>query len=255
MKPGDFVWYELTTSDPHAAADFYAKVVGWSFEESPTAGQGITYLLGKTGERPAVGVMSYPPDMPKPGITRWWGYVLTEDVDAKAKELESKGGVVRRAPEDIPGIGRFAVVADPQGQGFMLFSGAGDPPPELAYMTPGTVGWHELSAKDWEPMFDFYAGLFGWEKDTPMDMGGQGVYQLVKMNDAVVGAMLTSPGPQPTGWAYYFAVDDIDAAKDRLEAAGGTVAMGPTEVPGPVWIIIATDPQGGGFALVGPRNA
>ena len=122
-------------------------------------------------------------------------------------------------------------------------------PPAPPYMTPGTVGWHELVATDWAPMFDLYADLFGWEKDAAMDMGGQGTYQLVKMGDGVLGAMMTAQPPQPTGWSFYFAVENIDAAKARLEGAGGTTIMGPVEVPGPVWILLATDPQGGAFGV------
>lgn len=253
MQCGAFVWYELTTADPHAAAAFYGEVMGWRFAAQPEV-DGITYLLGSLHDRPLVGVMSFPPDMPAPGIARWWGYVLVDDVDASAGDLAAAGGAVRRAPADIPGVGRFAVVADPQGHGFMLFSGAGEAPPELPYMTPGTVGWHELAAREWEPAFAFYAGLFGWEQDQAMAMPGDATYQILRIGGAATGAMMDAQDGQEPGWRYYFAVEDIDAALARVEAAGGAVLMGPVEVPGPVWIILATDPQGVAFALVGPRG-
>ena len=147
------------------------------------------------------------------------------------------------------------MIGDPQGAGFMLFRGAGEPAPDLAYMTPGTAGWHELVATDWPAVFPFYERLFGWKKLEAMDMGPAGTYQLLGIGGREAGAMMSAQQGQPTGWTYYFAVDDIDTAKTRLEGAGGSVRMGPIEVPGPMWIVLATDPQGGPFALVGSRKS
>ncbi len=81
-------------------------------------------------------------------------------------------------PRDIPDVGRFAVIADPQGASLALFKSASpaqDQPPEQ--VAPGRVGWHELLAADREA-FAFYADLFGWEKTDAMDMGAMGIYQL-----------------------------------------------------------------------------
>ena len=78
----------------------------------------------------------------------WFGYIAVDDVDAKAKEIEAAGGGIHKAPEDIPTIGRFAVVSDPQGAVFMLFKGMGEPPPPLGMMQTGSIGWHELHTRD-----------------------------------------------------------------------------------------------------------
>jgi predicted enzyme related to lactoylglutathione lyase len=51
-------------------------------------------------------------------------------------------------------------------------------------------------------------------------------------------------------WIFYFTVDDINAAAERVKAGGGTVLLGPMEVPGGSWMIQAQDPQGAVFALV-----
>ena len=253
MGQGGFVWYELTTRDPHEAAAFYGKVLGWRINDAGMPG--TTYLLAHVGERPVAGLMTIPAEMPPQTAPHWWGYIGVEDIDAKAEEVKAAGGAIRRAPDDIPGVGRFAVAADPQGSGFMLFRGSGDAMSSLPYMSPGTVGWHELAARDWQTVFPFYERLFGWEKAEAMDMGAMGTYQLLTIAGAGTGAMMSAQGDQSTGWGFYFAVDDIDAAQARLEHAGGTVLMGPMEVPGPMWIILAQDPQGGPFALVGSRAA
>ena len=60
-------------------------------------------------------------------------------------------------------------------------------------------------------------------------------------------------GPGPL-WNFYFRVDDIDAAISRIEEKGGSLMMGPHQVPGDDWIVQALDPQGASFALVGSRN-
>ena len=188
----------------------------------------------------------------------WVGYVWVEDVDAAAAKLAAAGGAVKRAAADIPGVGRFAVVADPQGAVFMLFRDAGGapspPPPPDA---PGLVGWRELHAGDGAEALDFYSGLFGWTKRRAMDMGAMGVYRLFGLagGEADYGGVMTR-APQTPGpfWLYYFNVPAIDAAVERVKAKGGRVVNGPMEVPGGLWIVQATDREGALFALVAPRR-
>jgi uncharacterized protein len=252
MKQGDFVWYELCTADPAAAADFYASVVGWTVK--PSGLPGIDYRLACLGDRPVAGIMTLPPEQMPPRPV-WFGYIAVDDVDAKANEIEAAGGSIHKAPENIPTIGRFAVVSDPQGAVFMLFKGEGTPPPPLAMMQTGSIGWHELHTSDWENGWPFYERIFGWTKDTAHDMGPMGTYQLFKASGPAIGGMMTDgQSPHPC-WLYYFVVDNIDAGLDRVTANGGTVLFGPQEVPGGAWIVNAQDPQGGIFALVGMRIA
>jgi predicted enzyme related to lactoylglutathione lyase len=184
----------------------------------------------------------------------WFGYVAVDDVDAKAKDIEAAGGAIHKAPADIPTIGRFAVVRDPQGAVFMLFKGLGEPPPPLAMMQTGSVGWHELHARDAGTAWAFYEKMFGWTKDVAHDMGPMGQYQLFKTSALPIGGMMTDSTSAHPYWLYYFVVDDIDAGVERVKASGGTVLFGPQEVPGGAWIINAQDPQGGHFALVGMRK-
>ena len=122
MKQGDVVWHDLMTTDLAAAADFYARVVGWTVTDSGLPG--TTYMICSAGTTPVAGLMPIPEPAQAAGMTpKWMGYVGVEDVDAKAEELKAAGGAVHRGPEDIPGVGRFAYVADPHGAGFYLFRG------------------------------------------------------------------------------------------------------------------------------------
>jgi len=248
MSASRFVWYELMTSDVRAAAAFYSAVVGWKADASDPQ-----YTLLKVGDAQVAGMMETPPEVKAMGVPPMWsGYVLVHDVDATEASILQLGGKVIRPGSDIPGVGRFAVVADPQGATFLLFKPLRtDPPPMPAHGTPGTTGWHELRAADGPAVWSFYATLFGWTKGEGLDMGALGVYQLFEVDGVPSGAIMTKePDTLRPGWRYYFQVDAVDAAVERLTGLGGVVTMGPHQVPGGNWIVHGRDPQGALFALM-----
>jgi predicted enzyme related to lactoylglutathione lyase len=242
-----FCWYELMTSDTAAAGKFYGEVVGWKAEEAQGA---MPYTTFMTPAGPPVGgMMGLPPEASQPG---WIGYVAVDDLDGATAKASELGGTVHRQPSDIPGVGRFSVVADPFGAVFMLFraaSGFSMPSPDGEGV--GFVAWRELMAGDLEKAWAFYSALLGWTKDTDHDMGPMGAYRLFKTGgDKTVGGIMTKPASLPASfWTYYFTVAGVRAAAGRLTAAGGKVMNGPMQVPGGDWIVQAMDPQGGIFAL------
>lgn len=248
-SPAAFVWYELMTTDLDAAAAFYGSVVGWGRQDWGEPGG---YALMQAGGTMVAGIMPMPAEYRETGgPPAWFGYVGVPDVDAASERLREAGGSVYRAPADIPEIGRFSVVADPQGAMFMLFTPQGFAPTPAAPMTPGHIGWHELYAADGAGAFDFYASQFGWTKDQALDMGPMGTYQLFAAGGPAIGGMMTKPGEMPRpAWLYYLVVPTIDAAQKRVTDGGGQVLNGPMEVPGGAWIIQCLDPQGAMFALV-----
>jgi predicted enzyme related to lactoylglutathione lyase len=261
MSPaGKFVWCEWMGDNVKAAADFYARVVGWKAKDSAMSDvSGRPYTILSAGDYGVAGAMAIPAEAKAMGARPCWtGYVWVEDVDKAAAKLTAAGGSVKRSPSDIPGVGRFAVVADPHGAFFMLFRDAGGaPPPPPAADTPGLVGWRELHAGDGPTAFAFYSGLFGWTKRNSMEMGATGVYQLFGFagGDSDYGGIMTRAPQTPRPfWLYYFNVPAIDAAAERVKANGGKIANAPTEVPGGQWIVQATDPEGALFALLAPKR-
>lgn len=249
---GRFVWYELMTSDVAAAEAFYGAVLGWEGQDCDIPG--VTYKILSAGGNPVAGAMAMPP-VCEGMDPNWTGYVAVEDVDAAAGRVAELGGTVHRAPDDIPGVGRFAIVADPQGAVFALFRMEREAPPPPAMGGPGYGAWRELNAVDGQAAFPFYAEIFGWTKDQAFDMGPRGVYQLVAVGGEAFGAMMTKPenAPRPF-WLFYFAVPSIDRAMATVRERGGQVLLDPQQVPGDAWIIQCRDPQGAAFALVGPRS-
>lgn len=252
---GKFVWYELMTTDPKAAEDFYRAVVGWDMKDAGMPG--MSYTILSAAKTPVGGLMKIPQEAAAMGARPGWGgYIAADEVDQFADKVKKAGGKVHRAPADIPNVGRFAVVADPQGAVFMLFKGmnGAEPPPQPAQGAPGQAGWRELHAGDWGSAFKFYSGLFGWTKGEAIDMGPGGTYQLFAIGDAPAGGMFNKQAAEPHPyWLYYFNVKGINAAAKRVKDKKGEVLNGPMQVPGGSWIINCRDPQGAMFALVSPE--
>ena len=252
---GRFVWYELMVDDTAAAKAFYGKVLGWGFDDMPMPGDAsATYTLIKTGDTNVAGMMHLPDEAKAMGaVPAWQGHVAVDDVDATAKRAAELGGKVYREPSDIPGIGRFAVLADPDGAVFLIFKGADNsmPPPNPQSRDAGYVGWRELMAGDAGKVIDFYVQLFGWTKDEPFDMGPMGKYYLFSAQGQSTGGMMTKPAEVPAPfWGYYLNVDGADAAVERVKEAGGRVVMGPMQVPTGEWACTGFDNQGVYFGLL-----
>ncbi len=253
---GSFVWYEYMSRDPVAAAKFYGDVVGWKTSDAGMVD--FPYTLVSAGEDMVGGIMAMPEPVRATGAQpAWIGYIHVPDVDAYAAKVTAAGGAIHRAPADIPRVGRFAVVADPHGAPFILFKGQPpeDPRPPLARDAMGNVGWRELRAGNLDSAFAFYSGLFGWRKTQAMDMGPMGTYQIFEVEGGQSGGMMTKPAETPAPyWLFYFNVEAIDAAADRIRAGGGQIDVGPHEVPGGGWVVRGRDPQGSIFALLANKR-
>jgi predicted enzyme related to lactoylglutathione lyase len=246
---GSFVWYDLLTPDPDAAAAYYAQVVGWTTQAFPSSDVAYTMFVGAQG--PVAGTTRPEGAGARP---QWIGNVFVDDVDRTAALATELGGRVLSPPKDYPTVGRLAVVVDPQGVPMNLFRPARAM--ELHDTTrPGELTWHELVASDHAAAFAFYSRLFGWQKRRAVDLGPIGQYlvygQATGDLSADLGGMFTLPaaGPRQPMWLYYIQVADLDAAVARAKAGGGSVANGPMQVPGGARVAQLVDPQGVLFAL------
>src|SRR4051812_37512133 len=121
-KPYKFIWYELMTSDIDAAERFYSSVVGWTGSEF--GNPEMRYRVLSASERGVGGSMAIPEGAGFPPC--WVGYVGVPDTDAAAEQVRAAGGSICREPEDIPGVGRFAVIGDPQGAMLNLMTPSGE---------------------------------------------------------------------------------------------------------------------------------
>ncbi len=248
---GRFVWYELMTTDTDAAKKFYPELIGWGTQPWE---QDDSYTMWTNNGAPLGGLMILPEEAKAAGAPpHWLAYVATPDVDGTAKQATKLGGKVLKEPTDIPNIGRFAVIADPQGAVFAAYAGTGTPPAEQAAAKNGEFSWHELATTDHEAAFKFYNALFGWEKTEAMDMGDAGTYQMYGRKGMTLGGMYNKPAemPAPPHWLIYAKVSNVDEAVEQVKKIGGQVLNGPMDVPGPSGDRVAQcmDPQGVAFAL------
>jgi uncharacterized protein len=249
---GKFGWYELMTSDTEAAGKFYSDVVGWTTQDVGNAD--MPYTTFNVGDVGIAGMLHLT------GHTAWIGYITVDDVDAHVEEIVKAGGKCWRPPTDVPGMLRFAVMSDPQGAAFVVFTPnpAMPSPKRPEPPTPGTNGWHELYTTDLDAGFGFYAKLFGWTKLSDMDMGPMGTYRIFDQGDHKQmgdGGMMVKPPQVPVAcWNFYFCVDSIGAAAERVKAGSGKVLNGPMQVPGGSWVITGQDPQGAVFSLVASKE-
>jgi hypothetical protein len=250
-----FIWYELMTTDHAAALSFYSRVLGWTRAKNDFTSP--EYTIVSAGPFNVGGLMTLPNDARAAGARPcWMTYLGVDDVEATAARVVTAGGKVTRAAADIPGVGRWAMLADPQGAMFIVMKPiSSEPLPLVPEGTPGTVRWRELHAADGTKAFAWYSKQFGWRQVGEIDMGAMGVYRMFSTGDVAEGGMMTKMPDTPLPfWTFYFSVDGLDAAVERVNAAGGTVLLAPHEVPGPMWIAYLADPQGATFGLVADQR-
>jgi len=110
---GSMTWNDLVTPDPDAASDFYGKLFGWTFEELPGD---VDYRVIRNGDGDNGGIL------PQDGMAAWMPYFGHDDVDRLTTEVDGLGGKLYNGPMQLNG-GRVAVLGDPQGAVFAVWTG------------------------------------------------------------------------------------------------------------------------------------
>ncbi|HUE79837.1 MAG TPA: VOC family protein [Sphingomicrobium sp.] len=248
-RHGEFIWYELLTAEPEEAKAFYEPVVGWRFGEPSPDHAGYREIRTETGH--AGGVLPLTQEMRDHGARpTWLGYVGVDDVDATVAKAQAAGATLLMPAWDIAGIGRIALLADPQGAPFYVMRGASEEASDA--FSPDSVGhatWNELTTSDLEAAKLFYLPLFGWTLGDTMPMGEMGDYQFLEHGGRMIGAMMQRGDTRPS-WNFCFRTADLERSVDDIKARGGSVTYGPAEVPGGERIVVALDPESSQFMLI-----
>ena len=272
---GAFIWYELMTPDPAGANAFYGKVVGWTIDEAgESLPNGDEYrMIRRSDGKEQGGVFTLSGDMAG-NPAGWLGYIHTPDVDAAVARIERAGGTVHIPAMDMAGVGRMAMVGDPQGALFYLMTPTpppGDPDAKsdvFDYGNPQHCRWNELQTTDPAAAVALYGELFGWEQKEKMPMpvqsdaaggvegGEMGDYLFIHRDDGMIGAIMPKmPDVPQSAWTYYFGADDIDRAASAVSNGGGLLLGEIMQIPGGEFAVHCADPAGAQFGLVGPRKA
>ena len=259
---GSFIWYELMTRDPQAAADFYGTVVGWQIAAhgAPTAGDIDYRMITRRDGGHAGGVLVLSKPMLEHGARPCWlGYLQVDDVDTTVSAMIAAGAALQMPAMDLP-VGRIAMLCDPQGAPFYVMKPIPPPGKEgavsdvFSHHAAQHVRWNELTTSDPLAAIAFYTHHFGWTQEGDMDMGEIGKYRFLQHQGAPVGAVMPRTPDMPvSAWQYYIGVDDIDRAVTAIEDRRGRVLHRPVDIPGGEFAVNALDPQGAAFGLVGPR--
>ncbi|MEZ4456907.1 MAG: VOC family protein [Gemmatimonadales bacterium] len=240
---GRFLWHDLITPDGPGAEAFYPAVTGW--RTAPVPGP-RPYRLWLADGVPVGGCLA---ESRGDRLPRWLTHVGTPNVDETVAQLKTIGGAVVRSPESLPGVGRFAVVADPFGATFGLFAPVHPEPPPPEPVPPGWFSWHELTAPDPGAALAFYRGLFGWESAGDVETAGGERYHLFGLGGPPLGGVYRPANelPEPA-WLPFVRVADADRAAGAAQRAGGNLVVEPKEVK-LRRIAVLADPRGRAFAV------
>jgi predicted enzyme related to lactoylglutathione lyase len=244
---GRFVWYEYMAKDTKQAIAFYSGIISWKTEPFPGVDD-YTMWVGSQG--PLGGVMALPAEVAKKGIpSHWVAHVQVAGVDATVASAQKLGGTVHHPPTDIPNVGRFAVIADPQGAAIAIFQ-SGNEMTLHDTAKPQEFCWNELITSDDAAGWKFYEALFGWKVFQDMDMGPMGTYRIFGIADKQLGGMMKTPpgAPIPPMWMFYVETENLEKSIDAAKAKGAQLLNGPMDVPGGR-IAQFLDPQGAPFNL------
>lgn len=245
MTHGRITWRELQTTDPETASRFYPEVFDWHVE--PVDLGGVNYRLVKQGGqdiagiRPVVAIEGY--------ADRWVPFIEVKDVDASVDRALALGAKVLSAASDIPNVGRFAVIADPQGGVVTLFYNANPMAPRQDRPNDSEFSWEQIDTADPEGTRRFYSGLFGWTVVTL-----EGVDTFAVDGRSIVSIVPAAPGAS-TRWLSHIVVDDLVSACGVITSAGGAVQVPEVVVPNVGAYAVVTDPKGAAFCVFRPGVA
>src|SRR4051794_36602782 len=240
---GTFVWHDHMSADAPQAQTFYSELLGWTYTPFETDQGEYPMITANDQQHGGFG----PAQGNAP--SHWIGHVVVDDADAAGTRAESAGGSVLAAM-DIPEVGRFAVIRDPQGAVISAFAPQGE-----AQVPEGAFVWDELHTSDIEAAKAFYTAVFGWTT-SEMEMGEMGTYVLFQAGGVDrAGAMQQMPDdPSPPHWLTYLGTDDVDGTTAKAKELGGQVYMDPMDIPNIGRFSIAADPTGAAFGIYKPAS-
>ena len=244
---GQIVWHTLNSSDVEKAKRFYSELLGWDVEAT-TIGEHEVSIISADGtghgdfQQASDGVPSH-----------WLAHVRVDSVDEAVRRAEAQGGKALVDPFDMPEVGRFGIVRDPQGAVLSTYT----PESEFPVGT-GIFLWDELISDDVEASKRYYKAVVGWSADA-MDMG-EFVYTIFKRgpNDEMgsAGMFPKREGMEmPNAWVTYIATDDVDATIAKGEQLGATVHVPAMDVPNVGRLAMLADPTGAAFGLFKPERS
>jgi predicted enzyme related to lactoylglutathione lyase len=228
---GTFCWFSLLSKDLNQSESFYKSLFKYEVNKMEISGLGESHLFSAQDMSFAdLTLLDATSDVP----SHWIPYVAVENVDESCIAAEKFGGKVIVSAFNLPSIGRTAIVHDPAGTPFHLFTPE-DKESELKRTGDklGQICWMELMLDNPKLVTPFYAEVLGWQIGEPVSMG-DGEYTGFKINGQQIGGFMTRPTQAPKmspAWMPYFTVSNIDEYTIMAEKLGAKVIMEKTVIP------------------------
>jgi len=116
----------------------------------------------------------------------------------------------------------------------------------------GKFVWRDLVTENPDAVKPFYAALFGWEFEEGRALGAP--YTLVKSGGQYIAGISRTRRTQPdqpvSQWLSFMSVADVDRAAEQTRAAGGSVVVGPLDLPSIGRGAVVLDPDGAPLGLL-----
>ena len=245
---GTFAWFSLMTHDTDKATSFYKDLLGWTTTdyEIPGHGKSTIYVAGDKNFGNPVPLGEDGKNIP----AHWISYVAVEDVDSSCNSITRMGGKVCVPAFDIPTIGRTAVVSDPVGGTFHIYTPENkDDDLRMTGDEKGQICWLELMVDEPEKVIPFYAEQFNWKIGEPMPMNG-GAYYSIEICGVKLGGIMKRPPEAaeiPPLWMPYMAITNIDETIEQAKKLGAKIHMPKQEIPETGYFSLIEDPAGAFF--------
>jgi uncharacterized protein len=240
---GRFYWHELAARDVDAAKGFYGELFGWTTKAMDMGPMG-TYTILSAGTKDIGGITKL--DKGAPG---WLAYCTAVDVDGAALRAKVLGASVEVAPSDIPGVGRFAILADKQGARIAPFRPVDESAESSDMPGLGEFCWNELVTQDPTAAAVLYRETFAWTSEAK-DMGPAGTYTILKRGAKQAAGIMKAMDPRaPSMWLGYVVVENVDASFEKAKKLEASALVPPGDIPGIGRFAVVADPQGAAIAL------
>jgi predicted enzyme related to lactoylglutathione lyase len=249
--PGTFSWAELATTDQKSGVAFYRDLFGWGINEQPIGPEETYTMFQLRGKEVAAAYTMRPEERQSGAPPHWNLYVTVANVDESAKRAEGLGAKIFAPPFDVMDVGRMAIVQDPTGAVFCLWQAKLHIGAKIL-AEPGALVWSELTTRDTKAAEAFYTALFGWTAKHSAPSAVMNYTEFQNQGKSSVGMMempSQMPPHVPSYWMPYFQVADCDASAARAKQLGGSVMVGPQDIPNTGRFAIIKDGQGAMFAV------
>ncbi|MCX6155675.1 MAG: VOC family protein [Candidatus Kapabacteria bacterium] len=249
-KPASFCWVDYMANDPDGAIKFYSDLFGWEARHDNSTGGPVYSIFHLKGKAVAAS-MEMPADMKALKVPSCWiVYVCSSKVEDDLNKARQNGALILHEADDIPTQGRWGLFQDPEGAVIGLW----EPQKHIGSNFKdehGSFCWFEHGSHSADNSMLFYSKVFGWSSKKEQ-MAGMDYTTILNGVDGIGGVYTFNENMQdvPPNWLVYFAINDIDAACEKIISFGGSVIMPKMHIEGVGAFGIFTDNQGGVFGLL-----